>query len=524
MSKAAEMGRTSFKGSFHMLWGLVVSTVISSIGTIIIAGYLLSPEEMGYYTLAIAAPTLIATFRDWGINFGMIKYSAQYRAENKAAKIRHVFKAGLLFEIFLGLVLTILSLLLSGVFAGLYGFPIAGLIQIASFTILLNALIVVAQAAFTGLERMEFNSIVLICQAVIKTTIVPLLVLLGLGVAGATIGFTLALLVAAVTGILLMWVLHRKLPEETPKEGGLLRTMKTLLAYGVPLSLAAILSTFMGQSLLVLTGAYAPAELIGNYNVSLTFVVLINFFATPITTVLFPAFSKLDPKKDHPTFKNVYQFSVKYASLLVIPVTALVISLSQPGVSALFGNKYPSTPLFLSLLSIQYLFTAFGGLTIYNFINSQGQTRFNLKLTVLTVGIGLPLGFILVPFYGVLGLIVASLVSAVPSIAIGLHWIEKHYDLSLDWGSSVKILLCSGIAALSTYLVVSQLALNSWLLLAVGVIVFVPILALTSLFTKTISRSDIENLRNMFGSLGPLNRPLNYILRLVERLMTILRL
>lgn len=525
MTKAGEMGKTSFKGSFHMLWGLVISSVISSIGTIIVAGYLLTSDEMGYYTLAIAAATLIGTFRDWGINSAMVKYTAQYNAENKAERIRGVFVAGLTFELALGAALTVFSFSMSGVFADLYGFPIADLIQIASLTILLNGFVGAAQAAFTGLERMEFNSIVVICHAVIKTAIVPPLVLIGLGVGGAILGYTMACLVGAITGVLLVWTLYRKLPGEKIREENIIGTMKMMLGYGLPLSLAAILGTFMVQFYVVLTGAFkVPEALIGSYYVAQSFVVLITFFASPITTVLFPAFSKLDPAKDHETLKNVYQFSVKYASLLVVPVTTLVMALSQPGVSALFGDKYPNTPLFLSLLGISYLYTAFGGLTTGNFINSQGHTKLNLKLTVLTVGIGFPLGFVLIPLYGILGLIAATLVAGIPSLIISLRWIQKHYDLDVDWASSAKILLCSGISAVAACAAISILSLNNWLLLIVGVVVFAPVLTLSLLIMRAVNRSDLDNLRNMFGSLGFLNRLLTCILGLLERLMTILRL
>jgi O-antigen/teichoic acid export membrane protein len=55
MTKAAEMGRVSTKGGFHLLWGLVLSTVISAIGTIVIAK-LLGPENYGLYAIALTAP------------------------------------------------------------------------------------------------------------------------------------------------------------------------------------------------------------------------------------------------------------------------------------------------------------------------------------------------------------------------------------------------------------------------------------------------------------------------------------
>ena len=37
MSKAADMAKVSVKGGFHVMWGLVASTVISAVGTIISA-------------------------------------------------------------------------------------------------------------------------------------------------------------------------------------------------------------------------------------------------------------------------------------------------------------------------------------------------------------------------------------------------------------------------------------------------------------------------------------------------------
>jgi O-antigen/teichoic acid export membrane protein len=112
MTKAAEMARVSAKGSFHLLWGLVASTIISAVGTIFIAN-LLGAANMGLYAIALTAPNLIATFRDWGVNTAMVKYSAQYNSEKNVAKIRSVFVSGLMFEVVLGLSLSILSFALS---------------------------------------------------------------------------------------------------------------------------------------------------------------------------------------------------------------------------------------------------------------------------------------------------------------------------------------------------------------------------------------------------------------------------
>ncbi len=523
MSKAANMAKVSAKGGFHLLWGLVASTVISAVGTIFVAN-LLGDTNYGLYTIAVAAPTLISLFRDWGINGAMVKYTAQYRAEGKAANIRSIFAAGIIFEIILGTTLSAIAFLLSGLLANLYSLPkITPLIQIASFTILTGALLTTAQAAFTGIEKLELNSITLVCQSVIKTIVIPALVIVGLGPLGAVIGFTIAFLVAGLIGVLFMWTLYRSLPKPDHSKLEIMATIKTMFNYGLPMSIAIIISSFQSQFYSFILPIYVRPDLIGNYGIANTFVVLITFFAVPATTMLFPAFSKLDPQKDRETLKNVFQFSIKYASLLVVPVAFIVIALSQPGISVLFP-KYTAAPLFLALLAIIYLYTAFGNLSIGNLINSQGQTKFNLKLTVITAAIGFPLGLVLISQFGVIGLIITALTTGWPSLIIALRWIKKQYGATVDWPSSIKILLSSAAAAIVTFTLLSLIPFSNWIKLIIGVVIFILVLIPTILLTRTIDRSDISNLRGMLAELGPLRRLFNFLLNLIEKLMNALRL
>ena len=523
MSKAAEMAKVSVKGGFHLLWGLVASTVISAVGTIFI-GNLLGDENYGLYTIALAAPNLISTFRDWGISVAMIKYTAQYNAEDKAAKIRGIFTAGILFETILGLILSAVAFTLSGLLAQLYRLPnITPLIQIASFTILTSALLSTAQAAFIGMERMELNSMALIIQSIIKTAVVFTLVILGLGPLGAVIGFSVATLIAGLIAVLLMWTLYKNLPKPTNNTLEIKNTIKTMFNYGLPLSIASIIATFQITFYTFILPIFVAPGLIGNYGIANTFVVLITFFATPVSTMLFPAFSKLDPQKDKETLKNVFQFSIKYASLLVVPAAAIVITLSRPGISILFP-EYPAAPLFLALLAINYLYTALGNLSIGNLINSQGQTKFNLKLSLITFAIGFPLSILLISQFGILGLIITTLTAGVPSLIIALRWLKKQYDVTVDWTSSAKILLSGATASAITYALITQLAFSNLTALIVGAIVFLPTFITAIVLTRAITKSDIDNMRNTITVLGPLARIANLILNIIEKLMTILRL
>ena len=516
------MARVSAKGGFHLLWGLVLSTVISAVGTIFIAR-LLGSDNYGLYAIALAAPNLISTFRDWGITTAMIKYSAEYNSENNVAKVRSVFVSGLAFEIIVGVSLSVLSLVLSQFLADFYGRPaIVQLIQIASLFILTGALLNTASAAFTGLEKMHLNSIMLVVQSLVKTFLILALVILGFGTLGAVIGFSVGVLVAGITGVLLIYIMYRALPKPPKGKLEFTKTTKIMLMYGLPLSIGAILSGFLTQFYSTVMYIFVTDNsLIGNYSVSLNFVVLITFFATPVTTMLFPAFSKLDAKKERELLQNVFQYSVKYATLVVVPVTAMVMALAQPAINTIFEGKYQQAPLYLALSSVPYLLTALGSLSTGNLINSQGFTKYNLKLTLLTVIIGFPLSFGLISQFGIIGLILTSIVVGLPGLFFSLRFIKKNFGVSVDWVSSAKIVFSSATAAILTYVIITQLHFSSLIQLVVGVIIFVIAVLLLAVITRTLNKADLENIRQIINALGPLRKPLAIVLKLIEKLMGI---
>jgi len=347
-------------------------------------------------------------------------------------------------------------------------------------------------------------------------------------------------LIAGLAGTFLMFTIYRSLPRPTNGKLDIILTTRTMLKYGLPLSVVAILTGFLTQFYNYILAIYVTNNAaIGNYSVALNFVVLITFFAVPVTTMLFPAFSKCDYKKDHETLRNVFQYSVKYAALIVVPVTAMVIALAQPAIETLFQERYTQAPLFLALLSVTYLYSAFGSLSIANLINGQGNTSFNLKMTILTAAIGFPLSFVLISNFGVIGLIITTLVVGLPALFIGLRFISRNYRLSVDWVSSLKILLSSALAAVLTFFIITKLPLHQINLtfgsvvlpisialqqLVVGIIVFPVIFIISAILTRTISRNDIVSLREIADELGPLRKPVQGLLGLMERLIIILHL
>jgi O-antigen/teichoic acid export membrane protein len=523
LEKALEMGKTSATGSFQLLVGVATSTIIMAIGTIILTR-LLGNGNYGLYLLAMAPSVTLGLFRDWGVNSAMTKYVASLRGESNELETCDVVAAGVTFEVATGIALSILSFVLAGFFASTLKRPeIYPFISIMSLTILSGSLLAAAQSSFIGYERMNLNSFTVICQAIVKTAVGPVLVLLGYGILGATLGFTLSFIAAGLIGVgTLYLVLYRPLSKRRKAKHSIIETLKPMLKYGVPLNISGILLGLLGQLYTLMMGIYIPNTatgngLIGNYGVAVNFSVLLTFFTIPIGTVLFPAFAKLDSQNEHELLKTVFASSVKYTAILLIPATMAVMALSTPMVNTLFGEAYAYAPFFLTLNVSGYLFVAVGNLSLGSFLTGLGETKVLMKQAVLTMLIGLPLAFLLIPPFGILGIIIGGTMAGIPSMTWGLYWVWKHHQAKAELRSSAKIFTASALAAIASFLTTTLLHTTAWIQLALGLSVFLLIYVLGAPLIGAICQSDIDALRTMFSSLGIVSKIINIPLKAAEK-------
>ena len=220
MQKAVEIGKTSATGSFQLFVGVAASTIIMAIGTIILAR-LITPEEYGLYSIALIPSYMIILFRDWGVNSAITKYTASLRAENREEHAYEIVVTGILFEAAAGLILSIILFSLSSLIAStIFQRPeSSSLIAITSITVFAGALLMASQSTFIGFERMELNSLTTICQAIVKSIAAPLLVFVGYGALGATLGYTISFLAAAIISLAILYLtVIRRIKAKNPQK------------------------------------------------------------------------------------------------------------------------------------------------------------------------------------------------------------------------------------------------------------------------------------------------------------------
>jgi O-antigen/teichoic acid export membrane protein len=524
MEKALKMGKVSATGSFQLLLGKAISTIIMAVGTVFLARLML-PAEYGLYSVALTPSLMINLFHDWGVGPAMTKYIAHSRAADKTENIYDIITTGLIFKIVTGLVLSFLSLFLANFIATkIFHRPEStSLILIASIAIFSEALLTATRSNFIGFERMELNSLTMVCQSIIKTTVAPLLVLLGYGALGAVLGHTFSFLAAGLIGLTILYLtLFRTLPKNTnPHKSNKTKTLKKMLRFGVPLSTTTILRGFLIQFYSLMMAFYCSDAIIGNYRVAANFSILLTFFTFPIATVLFPAFAKLDPKNELQLLQIVFKSSAKYTAMLLVPATMAAMVLSKPMINTLFGEKWIYSPLYLTLYVTNNFLVLFGGLIMWSLLKGLGETKMLMKLSLLTLGIGIPLAFILIPTFGIIGVILGLIFAGIPSLIWGLYWIWKHYKAKADFKSSAKIFTASLIAALTTYLSISLLQTPAWIKLLTGGTIFLTTYILTAPTIGAITPNDIQNLKTILSDLGPIQKLINIPLTITQKIANI---
>jgi|WetSurMetagenome_2_1015567.scaffolds.fasta_scaffold10431_4 stage V sporulation protein B len=550
MDKALEMGKSSATGSFHLLIGVVGATVLMAVGTLILAG-MLSVPELGLYGMALIPSSIINYFRDWGVNSALTQQIAALKAKGKDAEIHDVIVSGVIFEILTGAVTALVCFAvaqpLAYILSPANAASLTTYIAIMSLSVFSGALLAAAAGIFVGFERMKLNSFTQILQAVVKTALGPLLIVLGFSVLGAIYAATISAVVGGVVAILLVYYsLFRPLRKDKVGKCAIKKTLKPMLGYGLPLTVSSIVAGVLPLVIVFAMAVYAGEDMMGNYYAGSYFAVLLTFISFPVATALFPVFSKVNPEKETQLMQTVFSSSVKYTALLLVPATMILVTLATPLVNTLFPKdgilnsmftanaepKFPYAPLFLSLVSIINLLVLVGNISLGTLQTGIGKTRQVMLQSVFSIAVGLPAAYGLVVFfyslgganaqaaasYAVIGGLIGIFIASIPGMAWGLYWLWKNYRVKADFLVSAKIFAASAIASLITYLLISFMVLPWVATLVIGFCVFALVYLTSAPLLGAVNEMDINNFKAMFSSLGIIAKLLDLPLGFMKRM------
>ena len=382
--------------------------------------------------------------------------------------------------------------------------------------ILFEALYSIAVSGFVSVDRAEFSAITSNLQAIVRTSLTILFLLLGFNLLGALAGNIIGYAVAGVCGVIILRiVLPRK--NENKCKVPFRDDTKALVQYGMPIFGTFLLSgiTPLYQNLVLAN--FTTDVAIGNFKAAFNFASMMALLSFPITTALLSGFSKLDSI----TKQNVrafFKMANKYTSLIVFPVIVVFIIFSNEIVQIIYGSTYQTAAVYLSMYCLLYFSAGIGFLNLASFYNGIGETKTTLKIGVITFVLVALLSPLLAQTFAVPGLIAAFLIANVVGTSYGAIVAKRRHHVEFAMSAVGKIGVASFVSAIPLLLLrFSGLQLH-YTLIAGSLIYLFAYLTLVPLM-NIITESELENVSHIAHRTGSLKIIVVRALELERRLM-----
>jgi len=449
-AKFNESTATTVKSSFTLLIGNAIALIVNAVG-IILVGNMLTPAEFGLYTVTLIPSSFFILFSSWGVNQALPRYLAQQTINDQKDSISEFIQTGYIFNfVSSGLLSIILFFSANAISSLILKKPeIADYIRISSLLILSQTIFRTGNAIFAGLEKMNYRASLIVIQSIFKGFLTPLLVYLGYNITGAISGHTISYIVSGLLGVALVLKFYFK---TFVNKSTIINRSKLMIKYGLPIFISRILFGISLQIRGVFLSWYSTNELIGNYGVANWFTSLVGIITASIGIALFPTFSKYDIKLESNSTKELYNLSIRYSSLILIPFVCLIISASNQIMMVLFGIKYPHAAIYMSLLIIPNIFIGLGSISNIILLDSQGQTQASLVVNTFGSILSVILSFIFIQYWGIEGLLMGLILARLAKNVLSIKITQRIFQIEPNISHTIKIILSSIIALVATIL------------------------------------------------------------------------
>jgi len=419
------------QNSYILIIGYLVSSMISSIGTILVIR-LISVEENSFINIAYIVPAILADFGELGLNYASVYFIARNIKENNSKGVRDVIKINLIVKIIIGLLfmgfVSLFSVYIAKDIYDIHDKRMILLIQIASIGIFSTILYDAFNAFFIGGQHVKVVQMGTILRTSLRSLLSVLLILMGLTLRGPMLGFVISpLIVVIIYSFFLRSKFNINISEKEKIEW---QNLKDMIKYGYPLTIFSLLWGIQFQLYIFILTIYGYIIEVSYLNVAIVSGSLIGILVKSLSFTLFPIFSKLDwdnEGRDKRKLIQYFQFSIKFGTLFIIPTTLFLILFSVVIFPIIFGQNYIGASPFISTYFLIFLLVSFGSLSIPAFFNGQKQTKQVLYIQLVELLSIVFFSIILISFVGAIGMAYGIVCGTIVSVSFGNILIRKKY-------------------------------------------------------------------------------------------------
>ncbi|MDE1871160.1 MAG: oligosaccharide flippase family protein [Candidatus Micrarchaeota archaeon] len=423
------------------------STLIYTVGNIIgssavlllliILARLLKPTDFGIYAIAIAFYTLLSIGGHFGMGTALRKEVPQILSDRK--RVAELISNSYVVALAVALVVALVAMALSNAIAiGVYHDPgISNTLVLASLLVLLYALFNLTLAALISVEKVREGTMIYLMYAFIQLVAAAALVLLGYGVFGAMVGLGIGLIVPSLIGLYKV-ASYINWKFVMPSRG----TIRHLMGFSAPVVASNVAVQGPPNLAILLLGVYSTAIIVGNYNAAFKFGNFVNVFLVANAFILLPSFAiAFSDRNLSSKIGRIYNSSIHYTLILMLPVIIFAISVARPLMRLLFSAQYSVAPFYFTII---VLGTALGIISTYagNLIVSYGDTKRFMIYQLIGVSLQIILLLVLTPMMKAVGVLLSLFViSPILLDMLYMRALYRQFSFRHSIGSILRLVL-----------------------------------------------------------------------------------
>lgn len=405
----------------------VLATRFLSFVTKLVLARLLLPGDFGLRALANPAINFLMLFQELGLSSALI-----YRQKDTEEAADTAF----LIVISSSLVLYIVGFLSAPLVAQFFNAPeLTAIMRVLALTMLLSSVSQVPMALL--MKDLSFKRKIIpdLIGGVLGNGLSVVLALMGHGVWSLVYGQVAVSLISAA----LVWVVCPWRPKFRYSK----KTAKELFDYGKHIVGSQTLVFAITNVDNVFVGKFLAQASLGFYDLAYT---VANLPATNITRlinqVMFPAFSKV--QHDLEAFRRVYFRTLKYVSLLSVPIAVATIAFADNFVTQAYGIKWRPAIVPLQLLGVYGLIRSISA-NMGNVFKAGGKPKWLTYIAAWRLTTMLLFLWPAIKMGGIIGVSVFSAAVSVVDFGISV-WLTNKI-IQAPWIAYVRLLLPQSVVS-----------------------------------------------------------------------------
>ena len=441
----------------------------------------LGRESFGLYTLGVAVVTAAQIISQFGLDNGVVRYVAHYRAQGDTARVRGTILQAVGLTFAFSLVVAVAIFFGAGTIAGFFDPDLEPVVRAFAFAVPFFALMSIICWATQGFQTVAYATYT---QQILRPLIYLLLVIGVYFVGASLVGVVAAYVISMALGVLIgLFFLRRLFPPLLNFRTRPKFETRALFGVSVPMSVSRATQYANNWTAILVLGIFQPAGVVGLFQAAFrtaTFATLVRFAFNGIFS---PIISNLHAQENTEDLGRLYKDVTRWTFTGAFAIFLLIVLLTSEILTVFGGKEYAAGATALIIVAFAQLFSTSVGPANRMLAMTDNQT---VLMIITTIGAltGVAVCFALIPDFGMIGAAIGAAAAILTENTATLIFVRRRlgfwpYNL-VFW----KPLAAGLLAAALAYAVKVLLALPGLLLTvgAVAAVFGISFLALLLLF------------------------------------------